>query len=241
MPPSAALKSFAIFLSALCYFINSTPPLPPPKSNANVYTGNFFERFMRPIGVVTRTLTCTMFVVSFFFEVIRLLPTTVQAELPRGICASQSRDDGMPSVNSIFVAGCIACIVGAAARKWCYTTLGDLFTFEVTLKPCVDSTDILITSGPYAFVRHPSYIAAAANHLGVATMLLADGGWIRKCEVTSTPFGTVVLVWLGLLAWTVWSLMRRIKVEDRNLKMRFGRTWEQYAQKVPYKVIPGLY
>ena len=43
--------------------------------------------------------------------------------------------------------------VGGLIRYKCYRTLGSMFTFEMSIR----KDHILVTSGPYAIVRHPSY------------------------------------------------------------------------------------
>ncbi len=33
----------------------------------------------------------------------------------------------------------------------------------------------------------------------------------------------------------------RIKKEDDMLRKEFGRSWEQWVERVPYRIIPGIY
>lgn len=56
-----------------------------------------------------------------------------------------------PSV--VLVVGVLSTVLGGILRKWCYDALGKLFTFERSIMPKHE----LITDGPYAWVRHPSY------------------------------------------------------------------------------------
>lgn len=47
----------------------------------------------------------------------------------------------------------------------------------------------------------------------------------------------------GFAAYTltfVIALMARMKEEDRELRKRFGKQWNDWAAKVPYTLIPGI-
>ncbi|KAJ7233385.1 hypothetical protein C8J57DRAFT_1532523 [Mycena rebaudengoi] len=84
----------------------------------------------------------------------------------------------------------------------------------------------LITSGPYAIVRHPSYSGALLAALGVALCHLSPGTW---------------LVWAVGASVICAALTSRIRKEDAMLQKNFGREWDEWAARVPYKIIPGLY
>ncbi|KAF8185188.1 hypothetical protein BJ912DRAFT_490929 [Pholiota molesta] len=61
-----------------------------------------------------------------------------------------------------FLVAWLCCISGTCIRQRCYQLLGESFTFEISLRR--DHT--LITSGPYAFVRHASYSSGALGMFG---------------------------------------------------------------------------
>ena len=63
---------------------------------------------------------------------------------PNSDCLSKLFHDLHPR----FLAGLAFVGAGALLRLWSYDTLGELFTFEVLLRP----NRKLITSGPYAYV-----------------------------------------------------------------------------------------
>jgi protein-S-isoprenylcysteine O-methyltransferase Ste14 len=52
-----------------------------------------------------------------------------------------------------FVAGLVVAWVGLGLRVWAFHTLGEYFTFHVQ----TSEDQPVITTGPYRFVRHPSY------------------------------------------------------------------------------------
>ena len=78
----------------------------------------------------------------------------------------------------------------------------------------------LATEGPYQLVRHPIYLA----------YVLADIGY----NLQEWNAGTAMLVLAG---WT--SLLYRIHAEERIIARHAG--WPDYAARVRYRLIPGLW
>ncbi len=83
------------------------------------------------------------------------------------------------------------------------------------------NAELLVTSGPYAHVRHPLYLSNLLITLGVACL--------TGC-------------WLFLLACGLYWLViyrRIIEAEEAFLRAKFGRTFDRYAHVVP-RLIPLL-
>lgn len=78
----------------------------------------------------------------------------------------------------------------------------------------LDRPDRLVTHGPYAWSRHPMYVAWSALHLGLALAIRSPG---------------------SLLTWPVSAalLHRTILDEERALSGRFGDAYAAYEQSVP--------
>ena len=110
------------------------------------------------------------------------------------------------------VALALACDVLAV---WARRTLGKEWSFEARL---VDAHR-LVTSGPYAIVRHPIY----------AAML---GLWVATALAVARPWGIV----LGLPFMLAGTFLR-VKIEDALLRGAFGATFEAWASRTP-AVIP---
>ena len=84
------------------------------------------------------------------------------------------------------------------------------------------TTDALVTRGPYARVRHPSYT-------GLLMMFAALG----------VAFENYVSIAL-LLVPIVLALARRISVEERALAGAFGDDWTAYEARTR-RLVPFIY
>jgi protein-S-isoprenylcysteine O-methyltransferase Ste14 len=79
----------------------------------------------------------------------------------------------------------------------------------------------VITTGPYRYVRHPGYAAGLLLFLGGG---LALGSWLA------------LLLNLVMIP----ALIRRTVIEDRGLRQEL-EGYAQYAEKVRYRLIPGIW
>lgn len=64
-------------------------------------------------------------------------------------------------------AGLLAVVAGYGATLWCYAIMGDTWRMGVDRQ----EKTALVTSGPYAVVRHPIYLFQVIMLLGVALLL----------------------------------------------------------------------
>jgi protein-S-isoprenylcysteine O-methyltransferase Ste14 len=119
----------------------------------------------------------------------------------------------------------------------CYKTLGHLFTFEITIRPKHE----LITHGPYAYVRHPSYTGIYLTLIGATFVLLAPGTWTAEYGIRSSIGAFLLGVWLFKCAFAFRGTAIRLRAEDALLRTNFGEEWEDYAKRVPFKLIPLVY
>ncbi|EIM85232.1 uncharacterized protein STEHIDRAFT_60091, partial [Stereum hirsutum FP-91666 SS1] len=131
-----------------------------------------------------------------------------------------------------FIVGFLLVFTGALLRFACYTSLGSLHTYEVTLRP----SHSLITSGLYAYARHPSYTAVGMSILGVLMLHFSEGGWNRTCGMKEVPAALYVVlgVFMGV------SLKNRAGVEDEMLRGEFGERWEEWRRVVRWKFVPWV-
>lgn len=107
---------------------------------------------------------------------------------------------------------------GTIFRIWAIQTLGRFFTSTVQ----TTGEQRLITTGPYALVRHPSYLGAFAAILGIPVMLQTWGGLAVAA------------------AAMLYAYYRRIAVEETALLAQFGDSYILYRKKVK-RMLPGVW
>jgi protein-S-isoprenylcysteine O-methyltransferase Ste14 len=136
---------------------------------------------------------------------------------------------------SMFCTLLIVC--GTWVRVICYRQLGRKFTFEVSIQ----KDHRLVTTGPYAIVRHPSYTGVYLVGLGTFFYHSSRGSWFIESGISKTMIGTVVgYVNIVLVITFALSLKNRWEREDRVLKEEFGKQWDEWAKRVPYALVPGI-
>ncbi|MCB9761207.1 MAG: isoprenylcysteine carboxylmethyltransferase family protein [Alphaproteobacteria bacterium] len=94
--------------------------------------------------------------------------------------------------------------------------------FEKSVRVQSDRGHRVIDTGPYAWIRHPGYLATFFG-FGLAPPLMLGSGW-----------GLVVA--LALLIW----LIVRTALEDRFLQRELPG-YADYAQRVRYRLFPGIW
>jgi protein-S-isoprenylcysteine O-methyltransferase Ste14 len=142
----------------------------------------------------------------------------------------------MWTIQPTMIAGTIMVATAAALRLWCFRTLGQLFTFEVTIRPKHE----LITDGPYAYVRHPSYTGVFLTLLGATAVLCSPGTWLMECGILSRGGVVMLGFWIIKCAIAFKGTILRLRTEDEALRKTFGSRWDDYARRVPYSLIPGM-
>ncbi len=143
--------------------------------------------------------------------------------LPVAIAAFLLRDDllrhkiGLPL--PVKAAGLTLFVAGAGLQAW---TLFLLTLPVITGMPEVTrrGPGRLVTAGPFAILRHPTYLSHTMMLLGVFLMTGA------------TVLGIVTFV----DALVVDTLV--IPLEEKELLQRFGREYEEYRRRVPSRFIP---
>ena len=120
--------------------------------------------------------------------------------------------------SAAFTAGLFIMFAGQLLRWWSIATLGRLFTINVAIR----DGHQLVDSGPYHYVRHPSY---------TAILLFCLGAGLCFCNVLSL---------VALLVPTTLGLLNRIRIEEDVLQSGLGDTYRHYMIRTK-RLVPGLY
>ena len=134
----------------------------------------------------------------------------------------------------MFMVGAAPLIAGSFIRLWCYRTMGRQFTHEVSIL----RDHHLVATGPYAYIRHPAYTASFMMLFSSTVLLFCWDGWFRTCDMGSTRLVWLVHVWDIVAPYVAYALYKRAPVEDEQLQKHFGKEWEAYRLRVPYKFVP---
>jgi len=138
-------------------------------------------------------------------------------------------------INSLFLIGVLAVILGTYIRLDCFHTLGTFFTIDLAVHP----QHKLVTSRFYAHVRHPSYTGSLLLVFGFSFSHLTQGSWVTSCGPLRIP-GMAILVCALWWAWTLCVVIGRADAEDKMMRKLFGAEWEMYAAQVPWSFFPGI-
>lgn len=114
-----------------------------------------------------------------------------------------------------FWLGAAVTIAGLLFAVWAREHLGSNWSRSVTIKQGHE----LITTGPYAMVRHPIYTGILTGFLGMAIAI-------------SQVRGFIVFVLIFLVFWI------KLRMEEQWMRAQFGETYSTYAHRtaalVPY-------
>ena len=120
--------------------------------------------------------------------------------------------------TAYFVFGILLVWAGILFRFWSIQTLGNLFSTRLVIQERHE----LITTGPYKYIRNPSYTGALITFMGFG---LGTGNWLSAA----------VFLCAGLLAYA-----RRIRTEESMLLEQFGVEFEEYRKRT-WALIPFVW
>lgn len=120
--------------------------------------------------------------------------------------------------SQIFVLGVAIWMGGLGLRWYSIVSLGRYFTFDMTVK----ADQSVIDTGPYRYIRHPSYLGALSAALGFALTL---GNWATMA---------ITLSMQGI------GYGYRIYIEEASLANTLGAKYINYAKKT-WLLVPFLF
>ena len=114
--------------------------------------------------------------------------------------------------------GLVLFLGGLILRWWAIVALGRFFTVDVQIA----GDHQVVTKGPFAVMRHPSYTGALLAFAGFALSL---GNWAS---------------WLIIMIPVTAAFFRRIEVEEAALTRALGENYLSYSRRTK-RLIPGVY
>jgi protein-S-isoprenylcysteine O-methyltransferase Ste14 len=145
-----------------------------------------------------------------------LIAITTGAAIALAVNASPTRS--LRVADPYRAAGLVIMWLGLAVRVWAIATLGK--DFRTTVE--VDPGQAVVSSGPYARIRHPSYAGLLMILGGFG---LALGNWRSLCICALVPLP---------------GLLLRIRVEEAEMTRVLGAAYRDY-QKRTKRLIPGVW
>ncbi len=131
----------------------------------------------------------------------------------------EARFDTSPAFNTAFKLFALAAILAGYALGSYALVENKFFSGMVRIQK--DRGHTVVSSGPYAHIRHPGYAGALLSYAG--TPLFLDSLW-----------GYVPVLVLAVL------LVIRTRLEDKALRENLAG-YTEYAQRVRYRLIPGIW
>jgi protein-S-isoprenylcysteine O-methyltransferase Ste14 len=134
----------------------------------------------------------------------------------RGVRIFLSRHNGITDIPAVHVAGVAVCILGLTFAIWARRHLGRNWGMPMSLKEGHE----LVTSGPYAMVRHPIYT-------GLLTALIGS-------MFAGRAF------WMVLFCFCCPLYLIAARVEDRLMSQQFPNEYPEYKSRTKF-LIPYLF
>lgn len=122
------------------------------------------------------------------------------------------------SPTAFYIIGFFVFLFGLALRWFSIGYLGRYFTVNVAVNP----EQAVVDSGPYRYIRHPSYTGALLAFIGFGCCL---GNWL-----------SILFLTVPIIAAFLW----RIRIEEAALREALGDDYTEYTQRTN-RLVPWLY
>lgn len=117
---------------------------------------------------------------------------------------------------ALSLVGALLYFPGLALFLWGRRTMGEMYDLSSGLGVQLYADHKLVTTGPFALVRHPLYLGGIVAELGA---LLIFRNWAMLLIALNAP-----------------ALMTRARREEVALADEFGEEWSEYKQRTPMLV-----
>lgn len=102
----------------------------------------------------------------------------------------------------------VGCITGLAVRTWATVTLGHFFTMHISIA----ANQVVVSHGPYAIVRHPSYLGGFI--LCLSAVIFLHAWYAAAAAMLILPL----------------AFLRRIHFEEQLLLNELGEDYAAYCR-----------
>ncbi|CDO68286.1 hypothetical protein BN946_scf184799.g13 [Trametes cinnabarina] len=234
-------KAALLVADTVCIHYGLSPPGPPPSPTEQ-------QRFFKPDALagtywLHSTCVCAWRVAAGTLAIVEAATILARHIPPRyasAILTNLPFTKGVLNLRmtSTFLAGSALAIAGGLIRICCHHALGKFFTWQLS----VQDGHKLVTAGPYAIVRHPSYVGWALITLGMPLALFTPGSYFVESGLAgSRLYRSVAGAAVLYMAFLTMRLLRRVPKEDEVLSTHFGDQWRAWAKTTPYKLVPFIY
>ncbi|KAG1734978.1 hypothetical protein EDB19DRAFT_1638726 [Suillus lakei] len=233
------LKIPLVVSSAIAVQVAVTPP--HSVSTEELYRRSLLSSYFRKMKYPSQTIS-GLYWAGAVAEIAAIIARRVDSsKVPPVLRAASEALSTLTDVpiTPSFLVGSGLVTSGGFIRWLCYRILGRYFTFLLSVR----QDHRLITTGPYAIVRHPSYTGMMMLCLGIIILHGSRNSWLRASGISAKIPGIlpVVIAGTSLCVAVNLALFVRMKREDRMMHLAFGEEWEAWARKVKYRIIPGVY
>jgi len=121
-------------------------------------------------------------------------------------------------LREVYLAGFLLFLGGLILRWYSIGYLGRYFTVDVS----ISAEHKLIDSGPYRYIRHPTYTGALLAFIGLG---FCFGNWL-----------SILFMTVPIIAAFLW----RIRIEEHALNDVLGEEYRAYTQRTK-RLIPFVY
>ncbi|RDB30415.1 Protein-S-isoprenylcysteine O-methyltransferase B [Hypsizygus marmoreus] len=238
---SPLLRILCILATTVGISVSLTDPNPlPPLSQEQRTPPMNLGRYLR---IVVSKLPYIK--VEYYLAGAAEIATLIAARLPssdtaRWILSVLSKMGAVTNLRltPLSTVGMILIISGSLLRVHCFRTMGRFFTFKIGLR----DNHQLVTWGPYSVVRHPSYTGVFGMYIGIVLWYGSPGSWVRESGLLETVLGKAIIgSFATVIMVSLVAVTRRTWEEDKLLSSAFGEKWDEWARRVPYRLIPGIF
>lgn len=131
--------------------------------------------------------------------------------------ASEYCANGCRPSDSLLFIGVLLAICSFTIRRSAIAALGRFWSLHVEMR----TEHVLVTTGPFRYMRHPVYFSMILELAAVALILKAP-----------VAFLLVMLVFIP-------TLIRRLSLEEKALRDKFGAAYVEYSRHT-FSILPTL-